>query len=284
MRPMLSSNYKEESVRFPVYVSPKIDGVRCLVLDGKGPVSRTLKPIPNTYIREQLAPLSNLNLDGELVVGIESSDKCFRTTTSGVMSVKGEPLFKYLVFDIVGVGDYTTRLRKLLSLAPINNVEVIKQHLVHTKEEIYDLEKFYLKEGYEGVMLRSTSSPYKFGRSTEKEGFLMKLKRFTDDEAVIIKVVGLQRNLNEPKINTLGYTERSTKKENKVEDELLGALEVENLKGEKFSIGSGFTVEERCKLWANRNSILGLTVKYKYFNLGNKESPRFPIFLGFRED
>jgi DNA ligase-1 len=46
-KPMLASDCGGiENVRFPVIASPKLDGVRALVIDG-ALMSRSLKPIPN---------------------------------------------------------------------------------------------------------------------------------------------------------------------------------------------------------------------------------------------
>ena len=52
-KPMLSATCKDSSqLVYPVLVTPKLDGIRCLVKD-TGVVSRTLKPIPNKYIRKE---------------------------------------------------------------------------------------------------------------------------------------------------------------------------------------------------------------------------------------
>jgi hypothetical protein len=73
-------------------------------------------------------------------------------------------------------------------------------------------------------MLRDPNGPYKFGRSTRKEGYLLKLKRFCDSEAEVIGVVELMHNGNEAKTNALGRTERSTRKAGKTGMGVLGAL------------------------------------------------------------
>lgn len=55
MKPILAGEVTDpEKIKFPVYASPKYDGIRALVVDGLL-VSRTLKPIPNHYIRSMLS-------------------------------------------------------------------------------------------------------------------------------------------------------------------------------------------------------------------------------------
>lgn len=64
---------------------------------------------------------------------------------------------------------------------------------------------------------------------------------------------------------------------------MLGALVCALPGGIKFSIGSGFTQEEREAFWAIRDKLPGRLVKYKYFPVGVKDRPRFPVYLGWRD-
>src|SRR5580658_4211357 len=95
IRPMLAATLTDLSViRYPVLATPKLDGIRCLVIDGKA-VSRTFKPIPNRYTRNYLEECAKKDqdfnwLDGELTVG----DK-FQDCSSGIMSHDGCPKFTY---------------------------------------------------------------------------------------------------------------------------------------------------------------------------------------------
>ena len=62
-RPMLSATCEDISkVRLPAMASPKLDGFRCVIKDGK-PLTRNLKPIPNRHVRERLTGLPAF--DGE---------------------------------------------------------------------------------------------------------------------------------------------------------------------------------------------------------------------------
>ena len=100
MKPMLA--YQKlpdlEALTYPLIASPKLDGIRCLIVDGVA-VSRSLKPIRNKYVQSILGSHEFNGLDGELVVGSPTDPDVYLKTNSGVMSVEGEPDFTYLVFD-----------------------------------------------------------------------------------------------------------------------------------------------------------------------------------------
>ena len=95
-----------------------------------------------------------------------------------------------------------------------------------------------------------------------REGFLVKWKRFKDAEATII---GFEQLIQDGlPVNALG----SFLVKDKVE----------------FSIGTGFTMEQRKDLWKARDSLVGKLLKYKFFEVGVKNAPRFPVFIGFRSE
>jgi DNA ligase-1 len=64
---------------------------------------------------------------------------------------------------------------------------------------------------------------------------------------------------------------------------MLGSLDVE-WNDIEFSIGTGFDSDTRKDLWKRRDEVIGKIVKFKYFSQGVKIAPRFPVFLGFRDE
>jgi len=290
MKPLLAYTVESiETVRFPVFASPKLDGIRCLILDGVA-VSRTLKPIPNLHIRHQLAGLPAL--DGELICGDPTDPDCFNRTTSAVMSRDGAPRFTFRVFDHFGTPSdtfpqriYTAELRVNEAQADFRPVEMVPQRFIRDAAELAEYEAAQVAAGYEGVMVRDICDFYKFGRSTAKEGILGKVKRFADAEAEIVGIEELHRNGNAAEINALGHTERSTAAAGLVAAGTLGALIV-RAEGfaETFKIGTGYTAAQRDSLWSDRASLPGRLVKFKHQPAGAKDAPRFPVFLGFRLD
>lgn len=287
-RPMLAATLEPEQVsqiQYPVLASPKLDGIRCLIRDGVA-VSRSLKPIPNAHVQRLLARSEFEGLDGELIVGSPTAEDCYRKTNSGVMSQDGEPDFRFHVFDTWNSEahiSFETRHSSLgLWHGASDLIQVVPHEVIAGPEALLEYEATVTSLGFEGVMLRSLNGPYKQGRSTLREGWLLKLKRFLDAEAVIIGFEELLSNQNEATKNALGHTERSSHKANLVPMGVLGAVQCRTPEGIEFSIGSGFTAKEREELWSVRDSLPGQLAKYKFFPVGVKEAPRFPTFLGIR--
>lgn len=290
-KPMLAEHAEMELIHFPMLASTKLDGIRAVVLDGQL-LSRKLKPIPNKYTRSLFEHPEYEGLDGELIVGSPTDPKCFNKTTSGVMSEDGEPDVRFYVFDQIPEysdmeldAPFHERYKDLVDSMPLIGVKLVEQQVVSNYEELSIFEEKCLTEGYEGVIIKSPDSPYKYGRSTVREGYMLKIKRYKDSEARILSVEELMSNTNEATINKLGKTERSNHKEGMVPQNTLGALVVEDIKTKvQFHIGTGFDQELRDKLWADKDSLIGKIVKYKYFGYGQVDKPRHPVFLGFRDE
>lgn len=284
MRPLLAAPTDGRGLRFPLLASPKLDGVRCLVIDGDA-MSRRLKPIPNAYVRQVLSSAPFNGLDGELVVGPACAPDAYRRTVSAVMSREGCPAFRFVVFDSHRLpGGFRQRLAQLPTLG-LPHGQVLQHVEVVSPAALARLEARYLKQGYEGVMLRSPDGPYKQGRSTLREGYLLKLKRFADAEARVIGWAEQRHNANPAKRDPQGYTKRSAHQANKHRTGLLGALLVEDLAtGTKFEVGAGFSALERRRLWARRSTLVGRLAKYRHQPHGAHERPRFPVFIGWRDE
>jgi DNA ligase 1 len=301
--PMLSGKAPDDlsTLKYPVAVSPKLDGFRALVIDGVV-VSRNLKPIRNKHVQKLFGKLEFNGYDGELIVGDPTAPDCFNKTSSGVTRADGEPDVTYYVFDnFLADGGWTERFGD--SNATYNkNVILVPHDIASNKDEVTCFEELYLGLGYEGLMIRAVNGPYKQGRSTTREGWLLKLKRFQDDEALVIGMEEKMHNANEATTNALGHTERSNHQENLVPMGTMGALIVRDMNTDVvFNIGTGFDDITRDWWWTLIQSTTGvetllnnggidyrwvepnLIVKYKHFSVGAKDKPRFPTYLGIRD-
>ena len=285
-RPMLAGTAKDLSkLKYPLLGSCKLDGVRAVVIDGVL-LSRSLKPIPNKFLQSRFKMLERF--DGELILGDPDEADVFRRTSSAVMTIDEEPdvdfhAFDYLRLKNVGFIDRYNELRAKAEISSCPNITVIPQKLIRSEQELLTYEELVLKFGYEGVMLRSIDGPYKCGRSTVNEGYLLKLKRFMDSEAIITGFVEEMHNGNVAKTNALGLTERSHSKANKVGKGILGALQVTDLiSGVDFEVSSGLNHQLKTDIWNNREAYIGKIITYKFFPIGIKEKPRLPVFKGFR--
>lgn len=284
-KPMLSGKCSDTSkLKYPVMCTPKLDGIRCVVVEKKA-LSRSFKPIPNEYARTFVEHNCPDGFDGELMV-----KGTFQDVTSGIMSRDGQPNFTYMVFDFVKTGldvPYDARMRDLeMWVKSIGSgmVQAVLPTVINNEEELLAFEKKCLAEGYEGIMIRDPKGVYKCGRSTEREGLLLKLKRFEDAEAIVVGYGEKMHNENEAKKDELGHTKRSTSKDGMVPAGTLGELRVssKDFKNE-FCIGSGFDDALRAKLWKEKDKLAGRIVKFKYQTIGSTtDAPRLPIFLGFR--
>jgi DNA ligase-1 len=290
MKPMLASKLEDPNdLVFPVYASPKLDGIRCLIINGQA-VSRNLKPIPNMMVSDILHGLPAM--DGELIVGDPTAKDCYSQTSSGIMSREGAPKFIYYVFDALTVApmQFNQRLELAKSYAGScgKTVLMVPHKLIRTVEGLLEYEAQMLLAGYEGIMIRDPHGPYKHGRSTVKEGYLLKMKRFEDAEAIVVGFVEKEHNDNELGTDNLGRAKRSSHKAGKRPAGTLGALECEDCEtGVRFHIGTGFDEAQRADIWGRRSgsgSFLGRTVKYKFQPVGVKQAPRFPVFLGWRDE
>lgn len=283
-----SSKVKQQN--FPMLLSEKLDGIRCICFDGVA-YSRSMKPIPNEFIQDYFMKNKEKleGLDGELIIGSITAKDVFQRTTSGVMSIKGEPNFRFWVFDKVPQGNknkiYSERLEELrnLILAMPMRVALLEHFDVNSEDEILDHESYFLSIGSEGVMLRDPEGTYKFGRSGTKNPELQKVKRFKTEEFEIIGYEPKYINTNEAKTNELGHTERSTSRQGMLAVDTLGALELKTATGLIFSAGSGLTEEAREQLWEIRDSLKGKLASIKYFEVGAYEVPRFPVLRGIRD-
>lgn len=282
-KPLLASPVEFDKIDYTdLWMSPKLDGIRAVVINGVV-MSRSLKPIPNPYVQKLFGHLEHY--DGELICGSPTSPSVYRDTNSACMSRDGEPDVTFYAFDHVAEpdADYITRYEQLEGSA---NVKVLNHDLVTDLADLEAIEQDYLDEGFEGAMLRKARGPnskYKFGRATAKSNTLLKLKRMASDEAEIIDVIELEHNLNEATIDERGYTKRSTHQENKVGGGVMGAIVVRDIKdGCVFSIGTGFTAEDRKVFWDQRDAMVGRLVTYDHFPVGRKDLPRHPSFKGFR--
>lgn len=294
-RPMLAATIKGNDdllkLSYPLIGSPKVDGIRCVCHPVVGPSSRSMKPIPNRFVRANLMWGEEfVGLDGELVVGDLCAPNVFSLSSSGIMSHDGEPDFTYWVFDrLLDFNDndshgYIDRHSYRMPNDSFKRVKVLPHKELYGPGSVEDYEAECLALGFEGVILRNKWARYKFGRSTLREQGMMKLKRFADEEAVVVGFEPLERNLNTAEVDNLGLTKRSSKADGKVADNLLGKLLVKSDRWGEFAVGSGFDTTTRETIWLNQSSYTGKVITFKYLPHGSKDKPRHPIFKGFRHE
>lgn len=282
-KPLLASNFDPEKAKFPYIVTPKIDGIRFVMVNGVA-LSRTFKPIRNRYIQRILSENLPDGIDGELTSG-----ETFQTTTSAVMSYEGEPKFHVWIFDYLfpeedEILPYYLRILNMPDIPEIVPHTILSGTTVKTQEEMNEVEELFLQNGFEGMMVRDPFGTYKFGRSSVKENILLKVKRFEDAEAVIIDIEEKMRNNNEAQLDAFGNIKRSSSIEGMIAAQTAGKIIAKDSEGKIIAIGSGLNDELCQELWNNKEKYIGKLVKYKFFQHGVKELPRHPVFMGFRHE
>jgi DNA ligase-1 len=288
-KPMLAYTIEDTwKISYPCFVSIKLDGIRVIVIDSVV-YSRSMKPIRSKAVQELFGKSYYNGLDGEILYGDWNAHNVFNLTTQTVMSTELKPEFSksklmMAVFDNIFIGSkYNRRYTETSEMFfdPLH-VKMLEQVVVNNEQELLDFEKVALDNGYEGIMVRSLDGPYKQGRSTQKEGFIGKLKRFADDEALVIGFEEKMTNTNTAYTNEVGRSQRSQAQEGMVGAGTLGAF-ICTCKGIQFTMGSGLDDATRNEIWNNKEAYLGKLAKFKYFAVGMKDSFRFPIFQGFRD-
>ena len=109
-KPLLSCQVPLDKLKFPMYCSTKLDGIRAVVIDSIV-YSRSLKPIRNKYVQHLFGKEEYNGFDGELIVGDVYAKDVFQKTTSGVMSEEGTPNVKFYVFDDFSEPTFTYKER-----------------------------------------------------------------------------------------------------------------------------------------------------------------------------
>jgi DNA ligase-1 len=195
---------------WPLYVQPKLDGVRCLIQRNKTnnrdypngyqvtAYSRTGKEWKNIdHILSDLVPFfdkhPNVILDGELYNHDLKNDfekiisLVRKTKPTDEDRVESAKMVQFHCYDIINE-DWTFEDRNLFinehfsyyGKQNCNSVLDVDTRMVHNTEEVEAKHEEFLELGYEGSILRQ-NKPYECKRSYT----LMKVKDFYDTEATI---------------------------------------------------------------------------------------------------
>jgi DNA ligase-1 len=207
--------------------------------------------------------------------------------SKAVTAFAGEPDFTYHLFDTYAHdGGFEERLNHVQGEHEgEDRIDCVSHTTVYTADQARDVEQLYVDLGYEGAILRHPKGPYKNGRSTVNEGYLMKLKRFTDGEALVIRLEEAQQNNNALERDELGRAKRTSHQENKSGKGMIGTFICLDAKWGEIRVSPGImTHAERTALWNHPASILGKTIHWRSFGYGNMNAPRFARYYGIRED
>lgn len=272
----------------------KLNGVRSNVQQAQV-FSRNLELIPNKFVQQCYASAQLERVEGELVVGNYSDPNVFVNTTSGVMSIEGEPPVTLWAFDYYHPTEtFVERHARLGSMAAEHNkfaekhglgkIIVVEYKILHNDAEAREYLQIALDSLYEGLVLRKPNGLYKQGRSTENEAGFMRLVPWLRSECKILEIQEGKTNQNKLERSNTGAAKRSSKKEGMVASGLGGSFVVEDLvTKKKFKITIAGD-DLKADVMKHPEKYLGKIWRYHYkapVKLGGL--PRFPQMDGPRD-
>lgn len=277
--PMLAQKYSEHKrkIIFPAVMSNKLDGFRCTArLEGGEIVLRTRKSKKITVEMENICKelKTILKSEGDMVDGeLYYHSWQFQRIASAIKKKSDDTeLIQYIIYDVPKENDDSYKVRfldkipKFSSLdeenAPVSagckNVFYCPQVLVNSEKEVEVHSEVSIKNGYEGSMIRNINSKYLF---KDRSYDLQKIKAFDDDEFEIV-----------------GYKDGTGREE--------GAIIFVCKVGDNqvFDVRPTGEIEERRKMWQDKESYLGKMLTVKYQGLTDDGLPRFGVGLRIREE
>lgn len=267
LKPMLAITYEHQLQKFPYWIQPKLDGVRCLIYKKNEEIifqsrqNTIYEPfdhlIPELTLLFQHMP-DQVVLDGELY----THGMGFDTIVSMVRRQKTKhpqlQQLKYTMYDFFTLPKntlpYSDRLHLLNQVAdlPLCKVEIIPTYEVFSTKEIDNWLDFYESKQYEGIMIRGNGI-YKDGRSND----LIKYKKFMDNEFCVV-------SHHESKTN-------------------IPVFECTTVDGKLFSVMMAESMENKKEKMDNISHFYGKWLTVKYQELSKDGIPRFPVGISFRD-
>ena len=270
---MLAHKFDDKRVDWsqPVYIQPKLDGVRCLFTKD-GAYSRTGKQFKNiAHIELALIPFfqqqPDVVLDGELynhglkhdfekIISLVRKQK--PTADDRLEAKKLVQFHVYDYFDGVMYDSYKTRMQQLVTSDIYDaQIKYVPARLVDSYNYARDIHATFLSEGYEGSIIR-LDGLYKHGRSYD----LMKFKDFSDAEATIV-----------------GYELGKGKRTGTV-----GKFLMMDDEGVEFGCppGKGYNYKDLSNMLLNIKDYMGQRATFTYFQRTKAGSYRHPLFKCIR--
>lgn len=290
--PMLAQGFEKNAKRhlkYPCYVQPKLDGLRCIATKNNKGVQlwfRSGKEITTMgHIVDDLDLIMKVGdiFDGELYIHGED----FNSFTGAIRANKNlnpgiTEKIKYHIYDyprIDGLEEYNTYWdrKKRFKALYTNNTSIInvKTESVDNFEQAMEIYKQFINEGYEGIMFRNIDMAYEQKRSYS----LLKYKEFIDDEFIIIRA-------EEGKGLLEGHVGSFICKiePNRILKDIGGkTVKFGNTEGRiKAKMEGKFDFLKH--LFENPKEYIGKPLTIKYQNLSKDNIPRFPVGKTIRFD
>lgn len=265
-----------DPIKYPVRVEAKLDGLRCVAVKHRGEVSMftrsgtPIETLPRIKAALEALKADDFVLDGEAMAG------SWEDSASVMMSSKtkkDDSGMLYHVFDCVGFEDWQAQKSETHYHARLLDISMIigdaqgtpfRYVKAITADDETELRKFYaecLDEGYEGVMLKDMTAPYRWKRSDA----ILKMKPVATEEGII----------------TSWYeAKESTKRAGQ-----FGGFVVMTPNGVTTRVGGGYSDDLKSKIFSEGpDTYVGRIAELEHqppFTPDGKL--RFPVFCRFRD-
>ncbi len=267
MLAMVWEKVKEKDKQFPLIADPKLDGMR-MTKTADEHISRKGKVIPTVpHIVEALKEFHEkyptMRLDGEIY------NHEYKENFNELMSIarKLKPTkedleiskkkLQYHVYDIYDSENpgWTAASRKIWLEQHLEETDIIKlvdYRFVHDEQELEEVKREHIIDGYEGTIIREPSAPYENKRSK----YLLKIKEFITEEYEIIDILPGKGN----------------------KSDIAGRILVDN---NGTTVGCGIRGSwEYCKtILENKDQYVGKDATIRHFGITPDKSLRFPVCI-----
>ena len=276
-KPMLAYPVSDKPIDYskPVFIQPKLDGVRCLIQLENNVVtaySRTGKKWKNiAHILMDLAPFfkkyPNVILDGELYNHDFKNDfesiismvrKTKPTDEDRLISAKNVQFHCYDIIDEELPYDQRNEFINQSLMLLGDSIHIVDTNMLFREDDAKVYHNRNLDKGYEGSIVR-TNDVYKCGRSWS----LRKFKDFHDAEATII-----------------GYLDGKGKRTG-----TLGKFIMQDDEGIEFGCppGKGYSYKDLADMLDNIGGYIGQRATFTFFERTKAGSYRHPLFKCIRD-
>ena len=266
--PMLCYPYekKKKEIKYPCYVQPKLDGVRCVAVHTEL-FSRHGNPFPTlSHIKEELLKnTEHLLLDGELYSEDFNFEKIISLVKKKNKTAEEEKrsLGVYMnVFDYIEPSlTFEQRISNLNLFFKQNSfkyIRFVKTEKCFNEKEVMDYLEKYSNQGYEGLIIRNMHGKYE---PTVRSIHVQKIKKFIINEFKIID-----------------YTTPPSGKEH---GSVIWICQAPN--GRLFNVKPLGTLYERKKLYADGKKYVGKLLRVKYQQFTHDGVPRFGVGISIKE-
>lgn len=258
--PMLAHDYFKfkNKLKFPCYIQRKFDGYRLLydnvTQDMYTRNGKKYTILYNSELHKQLIQL-NLPFDGELYCHDDFNFEFYGVLRKKSLSKEDQELLNKIQYHIYDLNIPNTSYKErydILSKKITNEftkLKLVESIICSTEDDIKRNHLTFIKDGYEGSILRNLNSYYIAKRSFD----LLKYKDFNDDEFKIIDF---------------------TSEKNEDQDLIIWICETSDDK--IFNVRPSGTIEERVYLYNNGKKFIGQKLWVKYFGKTENMIPRFP--------